>query len=248
MQHVSGREKNDTAAHQPRTGRNPDPLVQRGGRPDQSAGAAARAEWATGDAGADGGHLPDADPRAGNVGRALDRHSRGSAPDLRAVAPVAALSRAASGAGARHAGQAFLQVRRRLAGRFAQAEFRRAAGLLQQDGRHQAADHRDRRRPVGFVDRFRRPDVRPAGARLHGQGQLRAEAFPPFDDADLGRRGVRQSEQPDQRRARRAGRRSRQRGLARPGDFRGGRGSRGRTRHLLHARLGAQPRSCCTRR
>jgi hypothetical protein len=88
-----------------------------------------------------------------------------------------AVPRPAPGAGARHAGQDFLQVRRRLAGRFAQAQLGRAAGLLQQAGRHQAPDHRNRRRPVGLVDRLRRPDVRPAGARLHGQGQLRAEAL-----------------------------------------------------------------------
>ena len=70
------------------------------------------------------------------------------------VAAVAALSRAAAGAGARHAGQDLLQERRCFAGRFAQAQHSRAAGLVQQRAGHQEAFDRDRCRPVGFLARF----------------------------------------------------------------------------------------------
>ena len=55
-------------------------------------------------------------------------------------------------------------------GRLAQAQHRGAAGLLQQAGRHQAHRLRDRRRPVGLVDRAGLPDVRPGVHRLHGEG------------------------------------------------------------------------------
>jgi hypothetical protein len=72
--------------------------------------------------------------------------------------------------------------------------------------------------------------------------------YPPLDDADLGRRGVRQPDQPDQRRPRRAGRRPGQPGLARPGHLRSGRRSGSRSRHQLHAGLGAQPRAAAPER
>ena len=45
--------------------------------------------------------------------------------------------------------------------------------------------------------------------RLHGAGQLRAEALPPHDDAHLGRGGLRQPERAHQRRAARCWRRRR---------------------------------------
>ncbi len=51
---------------------------------------------------------------------------------------------------------------------------------------------RDRGRAVGLFDGLCWPDVWPRGAGLYGQDQLPAEALPPLDDADLGRRSVRQ--------------------------------------------------------
>ena len=158
------------------------------------------------------------------------------------MAPRPPLPGIAAGADARHPGQDFLQIRRRLSRWFAQTQFRRAAGLLQQAGRHQKADHRNRRWPVGLVDCLRRPDVRSAGACIHGQCQLPAEALPPFHDADLGRRSVRQPDQFHQRRPRRPRRRSQLPGLTRPGHF-GSRGRSGRRpAHLLHTGFGAQSR------
>jgi hypothetical protein len=77
---------------------------------------------------------------------------RAGARNLPAVASVAAGPCRAAGRNARHAGQDLLQERRRFARRFAQAEYRRAAGLLQQAGGHQAHHHRNRRRPVGLLD------------------------------------------------------------------------------------------------
>lgn len=66
-------------------------------------------------------------------------------------------------------------------------------------------DYRNRCRAVGFLHRFRRSDVWPAGAGFHGQGQLRAEALPPLDDANLGRRGFCQPDQYDRSRSPRPG-------------------------------------------
>ena len=94
-------------------------------------------------------------------------------------------------AGARHAGAHLLQGRVGLAGRLAQAEHRRPPGLLQQGGGDQAAHHRDRRRPVGERARLRLRPLRARVQGLHGPGLVRAEAVPPGDDGDLGRRGGR---------------------------------------------------------
>ena len=66
--------------------------------------------------------------------RYIDDPGRG-AGRLPALAAVAAVPGAPAGEGARHAGPDLLQVRGRLAGRLAQAEHRRAAGLLQRQGR-----------------------------------------------------------------------------------------------------------------
>jgi hypothetical protein len=222
--------------------RNPDALVQRRRRHAECAAAAARAGRQPGDAGADEGDLPDGDPRAGNVGRTLDSDSAGSARNLSSVASVAAgACDPQAGEDARYAGQDLLQERRRFASRFAQAEYRRRAGVLQQAGRHQAHHHRDRGRPMGVLDGAGRPDVRPRSARVHGQGQLRPEAVPPLDDADVGRRSLCQSVEHDRDRAQRARRRSEQSGLARPGDLGSRRRSGVARRHQLRARFGAQP-------
>ena len=62
-------------------------------------------------------------------------------------------------------------------GRQPQAEHRSGPGLLQQEGRRRAADHGNRRRPVGLGPVARRGLFRPRGRGLHGQDQLRAEAY-----------------------------------------------------------------------
>ena len=113
--------------------------------------------------------------------------SRAGARGLQAVAPVAADPRAPAGEGARHAGEDLLQVRRRVAGRLAQAQHRRAAGLVQRAGRHQEARHRDRRRPVGLVAGLRRRAVRHRGHGVPGARVVRPEALPPRADGNLRR-------------------------------------------------------------
>src|ERR671937_708572 len=70
-------------------------------------------------------------------------------------APEAAVPRAAPGAGAGDAGAHLLQVRGRLAGRVAQAQHRRAAGLRERARRRAQAHDRDRGRPVGLGARVR---------------------------------------------------------------------------------------------
>ena len=154
-------------------------------------------------AGRPGAALPDGADRAGSLHRARDRDPRTGARDLPPVAADAAVPRAPPGAGARYPGAHLLQVRRRSAppGQ-PQAQHRRAAGLLQQGGRRQAAGHRDRRRPVGLVARLRLRLLRPRVQGLHGEGELRPEALPPRADGDLRRRRRRQPEQRDRRRPR----------------------------------------------
>ena len=76
-----------------------------------------------------------------------------------------------------HAGPDLLQVRGRLAGRLAQAEHRGAAGVLQRQGGHREADHRDRRRPVGHRAGVRLRAVRPGVRGLAGAGVVRPEAL-----------------------------------------------------------------------
>ena len=80
--------------------------------------------------------------------------------------------RAPAGEGARYAGAHLLQVRGREPGRIAQAEHGRAAGLLQQEGRHQAFVHRDGRGPVGFGAVDGLLVLRPRLQGLHGAREL----------------------------------------------------------------------------
>ena len=54
-------------------------------------------------------------------------------------------------------------------------------------GRDQAADDRDRRRPVGLGAGVRLLAVRARVRGVHGRLELRPEALPPLDDGDLGR-------------------------------------------------------------
>ncbi len=102
--------------------------------------------------------------------------------------PVAAVPRAPAGEGARHAGEDLLQVRGRVAGRLAQAQHRRAAGVLQRQGRDPSPHHRDRRRPVGHRARVRLRAVRPRVRGVAGAGVVRPEAVPEDHDRDV-RRG-----------------------------------------------------------
>ena len=105
----------------------------------------------------------------------------------RAVAADAAVPRAPARAGARHAGEDLLQVRGRLARRLAQAEHGGPAGLRERAGRDQEALDRDRRRPVGLLAGVRVRAVRARVRGVHGRLELRPEALPALDDADLGR-------------------------------------------------------------
>ena len=129
----------------------------------------------------------DADPRAGNDRRALDRHSRGSPPDLRAVAP-SPLCRAL---------------------RLEQALGTLAKIFYKNEGVSPAGSHKPNsavpqasttslwaRRssppkpaPASGVRRSpRRPDVG-LPVRVFMVGSATSRSLPPLDDADLGRRG-----------------------------------------------------------
>ena len=72
-------------------------------------------------------------------------------------------------------------------GRLAQAEHRRAAGLVQQGSGHQAALHRDRRRPMGLLARLCGLAVRHRRDRVPGARVLRSEALSPGADGNLRR-------------------------------------------------------------
>ena len=219
--HVAG-----AAAQVPaRRERDADPLVQRAARPaDPTAAGAAPGHRAAGRAGRPGAAVPDGPDPAGGVDRAVRRHPGGGARRLPAVAAEPAVPRAPAGEGARHAGADLLQVRRRLAGRLAQAEHRGAAGVLQRQGRDQEAHHRDRRRPVGHGAGVRLRAVRPGVRGLAGAGVVRPEALPPDDDRDVRRHGAPQPLGPDRGRPHDPRRAPRLDRLARHRDQRGGRG------------------------
>ena len=168
--------------------RHSESLVQSRGRSAEAAaaGAASRHQAADRSCRSRAAVSDGADP-AGGVGGTLHRHPRADPRRLSHVAAVAADPRAAAGAGARHAGQDLLQVRRRLAGRLAQAEHRGAAGLVQQGAGRQAALDRDRRRPMGLLARLRRRAVRHRSDRVPGPRLLRPEALSPRADGNLRR-------------------------------------------------------------
>ena len=167
----------------------PTPLVQPRGRPaGAAAAAAAPGHEAAGRPGRPGADLPDGPDRAGGQHRARDRDSRGGAGGLRALAADAAGPRAPPGKGPRHAGADLLQGRRRQPARQPQAQHGRAAGLLQQEGRA-SSSWPPRPGPASGASSLAFActlfGLRVQG--LHGQGELRAEAVPPLDDAHLGR-------------------------------------------------------------
>ena len=94
--------------------------------------------------------------------------------------------------------------------------------------------------PVGLVARVRVLAVRARVRGLHGRLELRPEAVPALDDADLGRDGAPLAVRPHAVRPR-AGRAPDR--LARDRDLRGRRGRRAGPGLQLLARLGAQPRA-----
>ena len=169
-----------------------------------------------------------------------DRDPRAGARGLQALAPDPAVPGAAAGARARYARPHLLQVRGRLAPGLAQGQHRGGAGLRERRRRDQEADHRDRRRAVGLGAGLRLPDVRARVRGVDGRLQLRPEAVPPLDDADLGRHGASLAVGPHRGRAcpERAPHR-----LAGHRHLRGGRGRRAGPRRQLLAGLGAQPRA-----
>ena len=90
-------------------------------------------------------------------------------------------------AGARHAGQDLLQIRRRLARGLAQAEHRGAAGLVQQGAGRQTALDRNRRRPMGLLAGLCRFAVRHGSDRIPGPRLLRSKTLSPRADGNLRR-------------------------------------------------------------
>ena len=164
-------------------------MVQHRGRhAQQTAAAAASRDQAARDEGADERHLRRRTDRPGDVDGAFHRHPRRGAGDLQDMAAYAAGARHGTGKSPRHPGEDLFQERKRIARRVAQAQHRRAAGLLQLQAGHPPPDHRDGRGAVGRGDRIRGQALRHRPAGLHGQGQLRPETLPAADDEHLGRR------------------------------------------------------------
>ena len=147
-------------------------------------------------------------------------------------------------AGARHAREDLLQVRGRLARRLAQAQLGGAAGLRERAGRDQEAGHGDRCGPVGLVARVRVQPVRARVRGLHGRLELRPEALPALDDADLGRDRAPLAVGPDGVRPRPGPAPD---GLARHRDLRGGRGRRAGPRTPTTRSAPCSTTCCCTR-
>ncbi len=98
------------------------------------------------------------------------------------------------GEGAANAGAHLFQVRRRQSRREPQAEHGGAAGVLQQDRRHETTGHGDGRGAVGFVAGDGVQVVWAGMPRVHGQGQLPPETVSAAADAHVGRDGPRQPE------------------------------------------------------
>ena len=194
--------------------------------------------------GADERHFRRGADRPGVLDRTLHRDPRRGAGDLSDLAPGPARAGLRTGAHARHAGEDLFQERERLARRVAQAQHRRAAGLLQLQAGHQAPDHRDRRRTVGLGHRLRRAAFRSRRAGLHGEGQLRTEALPPAHDEHLGRRVHRLAQHADRLGPGGAGARSALLGQPRPGDLRSRGAGRAAPRgHALLPGQRAEPRA-----
>ena len=105
--------------------------------------------------GADERHLRRRTDRPGDVDGAFHRHPRRGAGDLQDMAAFAAGARHGTGKSPRHPGKDLFQERKRIARRIAQAQHRRAAGLLQLQAGHTPPDDRNGRRAVGRGHRLR---------------------------------------------------------------------------------------------
>ena len=135
---------------------------------------------AAGRPGRPGPAVPDGDHRPGGHAPSATSTSPATCSTSTSCGGRAPLFRATRpGAGARHAGAHLLQVRGRQPGRVAQAEHRRAAGVLQPPGGRHQADHRDRRRPVGLGAGLRHRAVRDGVRGLAGGRVVPPEAVPP---------------------------------------------------------------------
>ena len=95
-----------------------------------------------------------------------------------------------AGEAAGHAGEDLLQVRGDEPGGVAQAQHRRAAGVVQRRGRGEERGHRDRRRPVGQRAVLRQQPLRPQLRGVASARVVRPEAVPEADDGDVGRQGA----------------------------------------------------------
>ena len=126
-----------------------------------------------------GGDLPPRRHRTGDEHRPRDRDPRTGARRLPPVAPVAAVPAPAVWRRPSRRLPGSIQVRGRQSRGQPQAQHRHTPGLLQQGGRGQPNYHRDRRRAVGLLAGTRRGVLRIGNRRLHGQGELPAEALPP---------------------------------------------------------------------
>lgn len=164
-------------------------MVQHRGRhAQQTAAAAASRDQAARDEGADERHLRRRTDRPGDVDGAFHRHPRRGAGDLQDMAAFAAGARHGTGKSPRHPGKDLFQERKRIARRVAQAQHRRAAGLLQLQAGHTPPDDRNGRRAVGRGHRLRSQALRARRTGFHGEGQLRTETLPAADDEHVGRR------------------------------------------------------------
>ena len=156
----------------------PDPLVQRRRRHAQSAGAAAGPGRQAGRAGADAGHLPQAlleqemsaerwipiPDEVREIYRAVASDARCAAPSgwkkvLGTPAKIYYKYEGVSPAGSHKPNTAVPQ-----------AYYNKQAGIKRLATETGAGQW-------GCVPGARRPDVRPGSARLHGEGELRAEAL-----------------------------------------------------------------------
>ena len=227
-----------------RRGRDADPLVQHRARPAEpaAAGAAPRHPAARRPRGLRAAVPDGADP-AGGLAGAVRRDPRRRPRRLPPVAAVAAVPRPPPRGGARHAGAHLLQVRGRLARRVAQAEHRRAAGVLQQAGRREEADHGDRGRPVGHGARLRVRALRPRVRGVAGRVVVRQQALPPPHDRGVRRHGAPLAVGPHRGRSPARGGPGQLHRLARHRHLRGRRGRGAGPRGALRARQRAQPRA-----
>ena len=159
-----------------------------------AAPAAASRHARAGHARPDDGDVSGKPRGARNERGADDRDSVGGARGLRALPSHAAVARRAAREGAADARAHLLQIRGRQPRRQPQAQHRDPAGLLQQNCRHQAPRHRNRRGPVGLVAGVCVQRVWTRVQHLHGEGELPPEALPPAAHADLRRHRARQPE------------------------------------------------------